>query len=82
MQDIAKIGKAQEEEQAREDRFKGLFLYDTGGQFSSIQTNKNYSSKSNSNFMNDIIGVKVAFWQNHKIEQSTGNEEKMIGKMS
>lgn len=36
MQDIAKIGKAQEEEQAREDRFKGLFLYDTGGQFSSI----------------------------------------------
>jgi len=32
--------------------------------------------------MNDIIGVKVAFWLNHKIEQSTGNEEKMIGKMS
>ena len=36
MQDIAKIVKAQEEEKDREDRFKGLFLYDKGGQFSSI----------------------------------------------
>ena len=34
--DLAQEGRAQEEERARENRIKGLFLYDKGGQFSSI----------------------------------------------